>query len=637
MANVIQFTILGIDKASPVFKRFATSMGGVASNVTQKFRALQAQATSLYGALAALGGVAVAKSFINAASTSENLRVRLTALLGSVAEGNRLFEEMVHFAGQVPFEYEEIMNSATTLAGVVKGGVDEVTNLMPMITDLAAVSGLTMQQTTEQVVRMFSAGAGSADLFRERGILAMLGFEAGVKISAEETRKTLIRAWEDPESKFRGVTAELATTWDGLMSMMSDKWFQFRTTVMDAGVFNFLKALAITFNNDMGQGLEESRARAEQWANTIIDGIRAVMRGVAVMANGFRGLQVIWASLLVAWEGVKFAILAAITAIATKLENFINSTIEAIDWLTSKIPGIGENFKLGEEAMVDFTSTLIDSMDESGAAIDEAVQNWHNLMMEPIPSEAIENFMANVELKYQELQEKTAEMMAATSDNLTATVETATEKTNEAAEQVAAFAESMSTQVGNAVAGVLVDGGKMSDALKRVFSRMITQMIGSFISLKIHRAIGAKMTVGEAGANAMATMSAAPFPINLTAPAVAAAHSAIAAGYAGSVAALHGGMDFVPSESTYLLNRGERVLSPRQNRDLTGFLNGQGDGAAASASIENVTVNIYTTASTFADIEDDELEEFISGRLIRALDRLDQQGIRQRALERSNA
>ncbi|MCF3128449.1 tape measure protein [Acinetobacter soli] len=34
----------------------------------------------------------------------------------------------------------------------------------------------------------------------------------------------------------------------------------------------------------------------------------------------------------------------------------------------------------------------------------------------------------------------------------------------------------------------------------------------------------------------------------------------------------HGGLDYVPSESTYLLDRGERVLSPRQNKDLTSFL-----------------------------------------------------------------
>jgi hypothetical protein len=41
--------------------------------------------------------------------------------------------------------------------------------------------------------------------------------------------------------------------------------------------------------------------------------------------------------------------------------------------------------------------------------------------------------------------------------------------------------------------------------------------------------------------------------------------------------AAHGGLDFVPKESTYLLDKGERVLSPRQNEDFTEFL-GEGGG-----------------------------------------------------------
>ena len=68
--------------------------------------------------------------------------------------------------------------------------------------------------------------------------------------------------------------------------------------------------------------------------------------------------------------------------------------------------------------------------------------------------------------------------------------------------------------------------------------------------------------------------------------ATAAAAAAIAAGLANvaviqstnPVGAAHGGMDFVPAEQTFLLNKGERVISPRQNEDLTDFLNGGGGG-----------------------------------------------------------
>lgn len=36
--------------------------------------------------------------------------------------------------------------------------------------------------------------------------------------------------------------------------------------------------------------------------------------------------------------------------------------------------------------------------------------------------------------------------------------------------------------------------------------------------------------------------------------------------------AAHGGLDYVPAEQTYLLNKGERVLSPKQNKDITGYV-----------------------------------------------------------------
>ena len=49
----------------------------------------------------------------------------------------------------------------------------------------------------------------------------------------------------------------------------------------------------------------------------------------------------------------------------------------------------------------------------------------------------------------------------------------------------------------------------------------------------------------------------------------------------------HGGLDNVPSESTYLLDKGERVLSPNQNQDLTSFLKSGGSGSAPVINIIN--------------------------------------------------
>ena len=200
--------------------------------------------TSLKGLIATAGMGYLGGQFIDAASSAEQYQIRLNRLLGSQQEGSRLFKEMATYASQVPFEYEQIMGSATQLAGVMQGGVDEITQWMPLIGDLAAVSGLSIEQTTEQVVRMYSAGAASADLFRERGILSMLGFEAGVSYSAKETRKKMVAEWQKADSKFKDTTKDLANSWQGLMSMYGDSWFRMRNDIMNDGLFDQLKTQA---------------------------------------------------------------------------------------------------------------------------------------------------------------------------------------------------------------------------------------------------------------------------------------------------------------------------------------------------------------------------------------------------------
>lgn len=262
-----------VDEATESVSRF----GKINADAAKK----AGKSVAKYAAVAAIIATGVAYAFLDAANQAENYELRLNRLLGSQAEGNRMFRDMAKFAGEVPFAYQEIMGSATQLAGVMKGGVDEVNAWMPIIADLAAVSGLSIEQTTEQVVRMYSAGAGAADLFRERGITAMLGFQAGVSYSAAETQQMLVEAFESPTSKFRGAALDLANSWEGLLSMMGDKWFQFRTNLMDEGIFEYVKELAKIFNEQLGDGLEDSENNAREWANTVMSGM-----GQVILAGG---------------------------------------------------------------------------------------------------------------------------------------------------------------------------------------------------------------------------------------------------------------------------------------------------------------------------------------------------------------
>ncbi|MFX6130863.1 tape measure protein [Acinetobacter baumannii] len=106
-----------------------------------------------------------------------------------------------------------------------------------------------------------------------------------------------------------------------------------------------------------------------------------------------------------------------------------------------------------------------------------------------------------------------------------------------------------------------------------------------------------------------------PFPYNLVAMASVAAETASIVGNIQSVAGIfHGGKDYVPKEATYLLDKGERVVSPRQNQDLTNFLasqremnqynainSGQSFGSSGATVLEPI-VNVYVMEGQTADV-----------------------------------
>lgn len=267
MANQKLSVILNLDGTKYVMdlKRMKDGTQQSATAMSKAFNAINFR-NLLYGSFGVYaikrGVEEIGGAFISAASKAENYQVRMKATLRSQSEANRMFSEMASYAAKVPHRYEDVMNAATNLSGVMSGGVNEIKQYMPIIGDLAAVTGMSVDEVTGQVIRMYSAGAASADMFRERGVLAMLGFQAGVSYSAEETRKKLIEAWESPTSKIRGATDELAKNWDGKVSMMSDKWFQFRVNMMDTGMFDVVKKSIDGINSGMDGMVAASKKMA---------------------------------------------------------------------------------------------------------------------------------------------------------------------------------------------------------------------------------------------------------------------------------------------------------------------------------------------------------------------------------------
>lgn len=111
-----------------------------------------------------------------------------------------------------------------------------------------------------------------------------------------------------------------------------------------------------------------------------------------------------------------------------------------------------------------------------------------------------------------------------------------------------------------------------TDILARTLGEQSAFYKASFATQKI-ASIASSIVAIKTG---IAQAAANPFPLNLGAMATVAAATASIVSDIDSVAGVfHGGTDYVPKEASYLLDKGERVLSPKQNQDFTRFMDQQ--------------------------------------------------------------
>ena len=121
----------------------------------------------------------------------------------------------------------------------------------------------------------------------------------------------------------------------------------------------------------------------------------------------------------------------------------------------------------------------------------------------------------------------------------------------------------------------------------------------------------AQATSFQAQLAAYASTAAIPIIGPAAAPAAAFAAAAATAPMVAGVASTalmgmaHNGLDSIPREGTWLLDGGERVLSPNQNRDLTQYLRSANDSGAGGGGGGGVTIHAPVTVQAQPGMSDD--------------------------------
>ena len=262
MAQRLNIDIVARDKTKQAFGALGKSLGRLKSAVF-----------SLQSAFIGLGAGLVIKNLVNTGQELENLRVRLKFLLKDTNEGAKAFENMVKFASKVPFSLEELQSGSGILA-TVTDNADDLQKMLEITGNVAATTGLDFRTAAEQIQRSFSAGIGAADLFREKGVRNMLGFKAGATVSIEDTVAAFEKVF-GRGGRFGQATDELAKTFTGTVSMIGDKIFAFKKTLLEEGFFEELKKQF----GDLDKFLADNNEQLDNLAKTIGENLAKALRG----------------------------------------------------------------------------------------------------------------------------------------------------------------------------------------------------------------------------------------------------------------------------------------------------------------------------------------------------------------------
>ncbi|WP_286935270.1 phage tail tape measure protein [Pseudomonas sp. UBA6554] len=229
--------------------------------------------------------------------------------------------------------------------------------------------------------------------------------------------------------------------------------------------------------------------------------------------------------------------------------------------------------------------------------------------------EAQTNWMDGVTSAWENFADAATDYSAMAADATTSTLGSARSELGSFLSDVATGAE----DAGDALMDMVTGFAKsMIDTLADMAAQWLVYQAVQLLVGKSTQSVAAMGLVANAQATSFqaqlaAYASTAAIPIVGPALAPAAAMTAamttapMVAGVASSalMGMAHNGLDNIPREGTWLLDGGERVLNPNQNRDLTQYLRNANDAGAGAGLGGGITINAPVTVQAQPGMSDE--------------------------------
>ena len=451
-------------------------------NTKKAFGSLKQSVFNLKNALIGLGVGTVVRSFVKTGQEVEKLQQRFKFLFGSVSEGNKAFNTLTKFAAKVPFSLEEISAASGNLA-VVSKDANELSKILEITGNVAAVTGLDFQTTASQIQRSFAGGIAAADIFREKGVRALLGFEAGASVSAEETIKKFEEVF-GKGGRFGNATDELANTFEGVLSMIGDKIFKFKKDVDDADFFAAFKAQFRVLNDF----LEDNATQIEQFAmklgRFLADAVRALADAVLFVKNNLD----VFINVLRVFIGL--GILKAVVAIGIAFKNLaVSIGLAELAMLKLNKATAKNLFIFGAAVVIGNLDKITKGFKKLGEALGIVKQDMDEFFDDadaPMPIITIQK--VNEELTI--MQKLLGKVREAYNSVFGASPK---QLLTEFGKAVTKAFEGIKKSIGDAVAQAIVFGKTFSDVLKAALRQVLANFISQLVTIGIQLILNSKL------------------------------------------------------------------------------------------------------------------------------------------------
>ena len=267
------------------FKSLGRSIGSGLAGIgkfTGRLILMAAQAALAVGVLGSLVAIfAQMRGALRVAAQFEDVQITLQNLTGSAEAGAFALEMITKEAEKLPFAFEDLAGAAPVLATISKD-LGELRDNINLAADISANFGIPFDQAASNLQRAFSAGAGAADVFREKGVLAAAGFEAGVSYSIDQTIAKL-KEFGGPDG-IQGAAQTLNTTFSGAISQAGDALTLFNAEVGKT-ISPFFKAFLLELVDIFRNNRDRVDEFAQQMGTNLVNSFESVAVGGAYLLD----------------------------------------------------------------------------------------------------------------------------------------------------------------------------------------------------------------------------------------------------------------------------------------------------------------------------------------------------------------